>query len=602
MESQPRRRTPAAGARPAARRTEPRGGSVLLTVLVIVALLAFAVYTFAELSVSEMEATVMYGRASQTRALADSGIDLAKALLADPLERVTEDYYHRPEMFCGILLQDSLAARGRGRCCVIAPNDSDPTSSSVRYGLIDESGKLNLNVAVKWNLSEAEKRNLLIWLPDMTMETADAIFDWIDEDSLSRQYGAESDFYEALPQPYIPVNGPLSSLDELLLVRGVTPELLYGEDANRNGLLDSGEDLNGDGSLQRGWSAYFTIYSRESNLRSDGVPRIFLNQDDLAALYDALEAEYDEEVARFITAYRLNGAAGGTASPGRSGGRGGSGRSRSSSGGDSASDDSLGSGDSSSVNNVQPEMAGANDNVITASPSSGSSGGGSGGSGFGSGRLRRAGGSGRTRTAENGDGPKRGGLDLSGRPQATINSIYDLVDAQVRATVNGQQQTLQSPWLSREPEFLQALPAIVDALTTVDSSAIDGRVNINHAPYEVLVGLPGMNERIANAIVMGKNIGPNGEPVTDILNSHATSAWLIAEGIADLPSMRQLDRYITGRGDVFRLQSVGFFDAGGPATRLEAVLDATESPPKMLSFRDLTELGAGYSRAQLAIP
>jgi hypothetical protein len=63
--------------------------------------------------------------------------------------------------------------------------------------------------------------------------------------------------------------------------------------------------------------------------------------------------------------------------------------------------------------------------------------------------------------------------------------------------------------------------------------------------------------------------------------------------------MKQIDKYITARGDVYRVQSVGYFDAGGPATRIEAVFDATALPPKVLFFRDLTELWAGYSRAQL---
>jgi hypothetical protein len=58
--------------------------------------------------------------------------------------------------------------------------------------------------------------------------------------------------------------------------------------------------------------------------------------------------------------------------------------------------------------------------------------------------------------------------------------------------------------------------------------------------------------------------------------------------------MRQLDPYVTGRGDVYRIQSLGYFDAGGPVTRLEAVLDATRQPPKLACLRDLTDLGRGY--------
>jgi len=36
-------------------------------------------------------------------------------------------------------------------------------------------------------------------------------------------------------------SGPYDSLNELLLVRGVTPELLFGKDKNRNGVIDPDE-------------------------------------------------------------------------------------------------------------------------------------------------------------------------------------------------------------------------------------------------------------------------------------------------------------------------------------------------------------------------
>ena len=63
--------------------------------------------------------------------------------------------------------------------------------------------------------------------------------------------------------------------------------------------------------------------------------------------------------------------------------------------------------------------------------------------------------------------------------------------------------------------------------------------------------------------------------------------------------MRQLDQFLTTRGAVFRLQAVGYYDAGGPFTRLEAVIDASEDVPKIVFLRDLTELGKGYSYQSL---
>lgn len=79
-------------------------------------------------------------------------------------------------------------------------------------------------------------------IPGMTYELADAILDFIDDDETSRTNGCESEYYNGLQPSYSSKNSPLESLDELLLVRGVSSEYLYGEDFNRNGLLDPNEN------------------------------------------------------------------------------------------------------------------------------------------------------------------------------------------------------------------------------------------------------------------------------------------------------------------------------------------------------------------------
>ncbi|HLK88922.1 MAG TPA: hypothetical protein VKZ18_03455 [Polyangia bacterium] len=55
-----------------------------------------------------------------------------------------------------------------------------------------------------------------------------AIMDWRDADDETRPNGAESDYYLSLNPPYRAKNGFFDSPEELLLVRGVTPELFYG--------------------------------------------------------------------------------------------------------------------------------------------------------------------------------------------------------------------------------------------------------------------------------------------------------------------------------------------------------------------------------------
>jgi type II secretory pathway component PulK len=135
--------------------------------------------------------------------------------------------------------------------------------------VIDEAGKLNINSATK---------EQLMGLPDMVEEIADAIIDWRDGDDTPRENGAEGGYYENLTYGYKARNGPFRTIRELLLVKGVTEELFYGEDTNLNGRLDYNERDedenppadNGDDVLDKGWISYLTCYSYDNSQSGQG--------------------------------------------------------------------------------------------------------------------------------------------------------------------------------------------------------------------------------------------------------------------------------------------------------------------------------------------
>jgi len=104
---------------------------------------------------------------------------------------------------------------------------------SVSYGrgqfvakIGNEGGKININKAnealLKMILSgfdlEEQQRSIIV----------DSILDWRDENNLHRLNGAEDDYYKALPEPYECKDGDFDSVEELLMVRGMTPEIFYG--------------------------------------------------------------------------------------------------------------------------------------------------------------------------------------------------------------------------------------------------------------------------------------------------------------------------------------------------------------------------------------
>lgn len=66
--------------------------------------------------------------------------------------------------------------------------------------------------------------------PDDADAVANAILDWRDADDETRLNGAESDFYLSLPRRYLAKNSRLDSLEELMQIRGITPEMFYGSE------------------------------------------------------------------------------------------------------------------------------------------------------------------------------------------------------------------------------------------------------------------------------------------------------------------------------------------------------------------------------------
>lgn len=73
--------------------------------------------------------------------------------------------------------------------------------------------------------------------PEEARAIIDALIDWLDPDDEESEFGAESGYYRSLAAPYECRNGPVAEVAELLLVKGITPRLLYGE-GDAPGLAD----------------------------------------------------------------------------------------------------------------------------------------------------------------------------------------------------------------------------------------------------------------------------------------------------------------------------------------------------------------------------
>lgn len=96
----------------------------------------------------------------------------------------------------------------------------------------DEESKIPINRATPQQL---KRLMILLQIDPFDADViVDSIIDWMDENDLHQLNGAEDDYYRSLSPPYSAKNGPLDRVEELLLVRGVTPEIFYGAPATED--------------------------------------------------------------------------------------------------------------------------------------------------------------------------------------------------------------------------------------------------------------------------------------------------------------------------------------------------------------------------------
>lgn len=125
----------------------------------------------------------------------------------------------------------------------------------------DETGKININYSHPDQI-KALLAAIGIQSPDLDI-IADSIIDWIDADNIPLPNGAESDYYQQLQPPYLAKNSAMSAIEELLLVRGVTPDYYFGH-----------REKTADGRIleRYGLSRYVTVFTNSNRINVNYAP------------------------------------------------------------------------------------------------------------------------------------------------------------------------------------------------------------------------------------------------------------------------------------------------------------------------------------------
>jgi type II secretory pathway component PulK len=241
-------------------------GTVLIVAMIVSFALAATVLVLCRTMRVEAMASANLAAAAQASAVARGAEQYVVALITDEGERVRD---LGEENFAGVRI-------GEGVFWILRPDYDD--EQLPLFGLVEESAKVNIG------RENSSLYNRLLRLAGMTDTAASSICDWVDSDTEVEGDGAEMDFYLNHPsqcEPYYPKDGPMETVEELLLVRGVDRVMLYGDGTTgplgqrsgvRAGSTGGGAFL--DRQLARGMFDLVTVYTRENNRSADGQARI----------------------------------------------------------------------------------------------------------------------------------------------------------------------------------------------------------------------------------------------------------------------------------------------------------------------------------------
>jgi general secretion pathway protein K len=199
---------------------ESQKGIALLMVLWVLTILMVIVLSFSFMARTETYSTVSFKEGIEKKFFAEAGV-----------ERGIMELFYRNLYKSHVVQFEEME---------VWKIDGTPYKGQMGNGyytvrLTDESGKVDINTT-----SDIILKNLLFNLgieADYADIIVDSIMDWKDPDDLYRLHGAEDDYYMSLPNPYKPKNANFDTLEELILVRGITHEILYGS-KDKKGIID----------------------------------------------------------------------------------------------------------------------------------------------------------------------------------------------------------------------------------------------------------------------------------------------------------------------------------------------------------------------------
>jgi DNA uptake protein ComE-like DNA-binding protein len=459
-----------------------------------------------------LQVTANLGNGARAAFLARAGVERARAELAESRDTVqafadlresSERDYQNIEL-------------GEGTYTLFVGTDSD---GSPVYGIDDESARLHINTA---------ERAVLEKIPGMEVGLPVAI-----EDARKEQ--------------------EFRDINDLLLVRGVDMTVLYGEDQNKNGILDPNEDDgdetwpsdNADGHLDGGLAPYITTWSAIRNVDPSGEQRVDLNSasaEELASSVEGISSQQADSIVAHREKNKFTSIA-----------------------------ELL---DVELVERVEKDKNGQQGNQQP---------GGQPGTPQNQGQQNAQQQANAQQNPNQGQNANESGKD-SGQPKKDSEG-KSLESEQGKQPSENKGENGEKP---KEPAVAtkgtgekafddSAFRQIAGFVSISKEETIEGLVNINTAVAEVLACLPGIEEPVARAIVNER---------TGRADAFATVADLLDVDGMTQEAFKKVCGHVTARSDVFSVRSFGVVGAGEAVCCARAVIDRTEDATRLLYWQE----------------
>lgn len=156
-----------------------------------------------------------------------SGVELARYILVETLNVPAEQWDSLNQKWAG----GPMGTNESLLMVSLENNQLGPGMFSIKITDLDRKVNINLINEVSVPIFQ-QALNAVGADPADIATISDSFLDWVDIDENPHLSGSESSDYIANPNPgfapYVAKNGPLDDLSELLLIRGVTPEIYLG--------------------------------------------------------------------------------------------------------------------------------------------------------------------------------------------------------------------------------------------------------------------------------------------------------------------------------------------------------------------------------------